>query len=261
VDSAVVNGLNAFNLDICERRIHRLWDRAAYVIECWRNVSTIEDAVLWIGGDMISGSIHPELEESNFLGPGEAIVWAQQRIADGIQDLLQRAGLERLHVVCSCGNHGRTTLKKRVSTGYMHSYEWLMFQSLAGYFRSDKRVTFQVPNGYHAYCEVQGWTVRLHHGDSIRYQGGVGGITVPVTKAIAQWNKSKRADYDIFGHWHSYQDAWNWTSCGCLVGYDAYALSIKADFQPPTQTAVFLDRARGKVLSVALHVEEKGGKA
>ena len=35
--------------------------------------------------------------------------------------------------------------------------------------------------------------------------GGVGGITIPLNKAISAWNNQRMADYDILGHYHNLQ--------------------------------------------------------
>jgi hypothetical protein len=95
--------------------------------------------------------------------------------------------------------------------------------------------------------------IRFHHGDGLKYQGGVGGLTIPVEKAISAWNKSPaRADLDIFGHWHTAQQSRAWVSNGSLIGYNAYAVSIKASFEPPAQTYFLLDKKRGRTMTTPI---------
>lgn len=254
VDKEVVSGLNEFNLQVCESRIQRTWIKVGFLIDLWRSVSTIEDAVLWLGGDLISGSIHEELEESNLLGPSEAILFVQTQIMGGIKYLLDEVGIKKLTVVCNHGNHSRTTRKLRPATAYRHSWEWLAYQHLSTYYRKDPRVTFYVSKGIHSYVTIQGWTVRFHHGDRMKYGGGVGGITVPVNKAISAWNMGRRADYDVFGHFHQFIEHKNWVCCNTLMGLDAFALDIKAAYQLPTQTLIFFDREHGKLASLEVFV-------
>jgi hypothetical protein len=255
VERAVVNNLNEYNLAIFRQRVAKLWEKSCYLIDLWRTVSDVRDAVLWLGGDLISGSIHPELEESNQLGPMQAIVEIQQQVAAGIEYLLANSGVERLLVVTSNGNHGRITQKPRIATNYRHSLEWLAYNNLAARFATDRRVTVNVGVGYHTYVDIFRHVVRFHHGDSIRYHGGVGGITIPTTKAIAQWNRSRKADLDVFGHYHQFLDTWNWVACSSLIGVDAYAISIKCDFQPPSQTIIFINEQHGKVGALPIFVE------
>lgn len=121
-----------------------------------------------------------------------------------------------------------------------------MYHNIADVYgaRGEKRITFKVETGYHNWLDVQGKLVRFHHGDWLKYNGGVGGITIPVNKSLNEWNKAKRADYDIFGHWHQHQKHYRWCACNCLIGYNPYALSIKADWSEPSQTLLVFDRDR-----------------
>jgi hypothetical protein len=131
-----------------------------------------------------------------------------------------------------------------------------MYNFLAAQYADNPRVHWMVGNGYHNTQTVMGRTCRFHHGDGLRYQGGVGGITIPVNKAIAQWNKVKRVDFDFFGHWHTYM--WNyptWVSNGSLIGYSPYSVEIKADFQHPTQTFAVIDTRYGMTESLPIFVE------
>lgn len=254
VEADLVNDLNHFNLDICRERVERLWQKATYLIDFARRVCDIRDIVLWLGGDLINGWIHEELVEGNFLGPVDAGLFVQELIVPGIEYLKQEAKLEDIRIECHTGNHGRSTHRRRIATAWKSSWEYMIYATLAT--RSwPAGVTWHVNRGGHSYVDVQGYIVRFQHGDYIRYNGGVGGISIPVNKAINEWNKSKRADYDVFGHWHQYIDTWRWTACGCLVGYDPFALSIKAEWQPPTQTLIVVDRERGKTMALPIFVD------
>ena len=245
-----VDGANEFNLKVADQRIHKTWQKTLYLLDFARHISNIRELVVWLGGDLINGTIHEELEESNFLGPAEAVIYIQDHIATGIDLLLRESKVDRFIVATSYGNHGRSTKKRRIATGYRHSWEWLAYNNLAGYYRNRSKVVFKVEQGYHNWLEIQGHDVRFHHGDAIRYYGGVGGVTIPLRKKIAQWNKRRPARLDILGHFHQFLDGWDCVVCGCLVGYDAYALEIGAEFQRPTQTFIVIDRDFGKVLTV-----------
>ena len=254
IEADTVNHLNEYNLDIAEARIKRLVSKSLRLLDSSRSLSNIEDLVLWLGGDLINGYIHEELQESNFLGPAEAICWVQDRVAECIDTLLKETSLP-ITVVTSMGNHGRSTKKMPISTAYKTSWEWLFYRNLAQYYRNEPRLGWRVENGYHTFVDIQKHPVRFHHGNALRYQGGVGGISIPVNKAIAQWNKSKWARYDIFGHWHQFMYNWNWLCVGSLCGYNAYTISIKGDYQPPTQAFVVMDQEHGPVMTLPIFVE------
>jgi hypothetical protein len=105
-------------------------------------------------------------------------------------------------------------------------------------------VQFQIADGYHLYTQLFGRWIRWHHGDSIRYQGGIGGLTIPVRKAISEWNKGRRADLDVFGHWHTSHMDRDFISNGSAVGYSPYAVRIKAPFESPAQTLAVFESKR-----------------
>lgn len=255
VDPETIDNLNAYDLSIAEARIKRCGEKVLYLLDFARHVAKIEELVVWLGGDLITGYIHEELMEGNSLSPTEACLFVQDMVVSLLSLFANKAGVKRILVPTSYGNHGRTTQRPRIATGYKNSYEWMTYHQIAGAMRAESRVAFQISKGYHNYLSIQGHDVRFHHGDAIHYQGGVGGISIPVNKAIAAWNKSRRVSIDLFGHWHQYLDQWHSVACGCLIGYNAYANRIKADFQTPTQTLVLIDRDYGKVMALPIFVE------
>lgn len=44
-------------------------------------------------------------------------------------------------------------------------------------------------------------------------------------------------------------------ACNCLIGYSDFALEIKAEYQPPSQTVILVDRDYGKVAALEAFVE------
>lgn len=255
IEPGSIDGANEFDLTIAKARVDRLWQKSLHLLEFARHLSDIKDLVVWLGGDLLNGVIHEELEESNGLGPEEARLWILERSVEGLELLKSETKLP-IRVVTSYGNHGRTTKKTRISTGYKHNMEWGVYENLARVYANDPRIAVKVEPGYHNWLNIQGHDVRFHHGDAVKFGGGVGGVTIPLRKKIAQWNKRRHARLDVLGHFHQYLDDWNYVVCGCLVGYNAYAQHIGAEFQDPTQTFMVIDRARAKVMTLPVYVEE-----
>lgn len=241
-----VNGRNKYTLAIAKKRIERFFENIVYLIDLQRKGTHIDTLILAMLGDFMTGYIHEEFEENNQLSPVETILWLFGEISAGLAYLEAEAKLENIEIPCCVGNHGRTTRKPRSSTRCKNSYEWMMYHFLAQRF---PQFNWHIATGYHVYMEVYGMNLRLHHGDNIRYQGGVGGITIPVNKAIAAWDKSIRADLDLFGHWHQYLASRKFVCNGCLIGYNAFALDIKADFEPPSQTFFLIEKDHGRTIT------------
>ena len=98
-----VNGLNEYNLDVCQLRLAELQERFLSMLEHERRLARIDRVVIWLGGDLISGMIHPELAEENALHPLAAIRWVGERIRgflDAVAD-----NVREVVVATSCGNH------------------------------------------------------------------------------------------------------------------------------------------------------------
>lgn len=243
VKPASVNHLNEFNKRIAESRSEALFQTIVKYINIHKRETNLNTLVLALLGDFISGGIHDELLEGNRLLPGEAIWEVQNCIASGIKFILDNTDLD-LIIPCSSGNHGRTTAKPRVATEHGNSFEWLMYQNLAMFFKDNKRVKFIINEGYHTYIDVYDYSLRFHHGHAMRFAGGVGGIYIPVNKAINQWNKAKKADLDCFAHFHQMKDGGTFISNGSLIGWNAFAIKIKADFEKPKQAFFLVDKKR-----------------
>ena len=238
-----VNGLNKFNTKIAEERIVYLFQTIVKFIKLHQNETTINNLVLALLGDFISGGIHDDLKEVNELQTIPAIMEVEKLIYSGILHILDNTEVN-IVVPCSVGNHSRITEKQRVATEHGNSLELWMYAHLAKLFEGNQRVKFVINEGYHNLVNVFGYTLRFHHGHDIKYGGGIGGIFIPVYKAISQWNKGQHADLDCFGHFHQMKDGGNFISNGSLIGYNAFAVKIKADFEKPKQAFFLIDKKR-----------------
>lgn len=250
-----VGGLNIFNPDVADQRAVRFFQASLRLIKLLQQDIKVDTVVLALLGDFITNDIHgSENAEKNALEPMHALVKAQNLLISGIEFLLKNSDFS-LVIPCHSGNHARTTQTTRFASENGHSLEYLLYLHLKGYFRNEPRVKFIVPDGMHSYLNIYGTEIRFHHGHAIKYGGGVGGIYIPVNKAIAQWNKGRHADLDVFGHFHQLRDGGNFICNGSLIGYNAYALSIKADFERPRQTLFLMDKKRGRTCTWPILVE------
>lgn len=255
VDPRTVDGLNEYSPTISEDRVKKFFANSLNLVEMCRAKSRIDTGVLLLLGDHITGMIHDDLAESNYMSPTEAVLAALRLARGGINLLLKHGGFKKLLVVCNFGNHGRSTKKMRVSTAAKHSYEWMMYHLLAEGYAKDNRVRFTIADGYFAFLEVFGKVIRTHHGNGIQYQGGVGGLTIPLNKAIAQWNKARKADLDVLGHWHTMIRQRDAVVNGSVIGYNAYSITIKASFEPPQQTFFLMHPRYGKTIEAPVVLE------
>lgn len=245
-----VNGLNEYNLEIAERCIERCADGFAWLTRDPR--FEMREAIVWLGGDLFSGYIHEELMEQNFLSPVEACVWLQERIGKMLRRILAETSFERIIVPCNDGNHGRLTRKIRVATRTANSLEWLLYKTLAEKFADEPRLHFQIADGEWNFVDVFEHTIGFFHGDSVRYQGGVGGLLIPMRKALNEMRKYRKVDSFAFGHFHQYMPLLEMTANGSMIGLGPYSMSIKATPEPRQQAFFLIDSAKGKCMQTPI---------
>lgn len=251
VSFAQTNGLNQYNPTISKARGEQYFVNALRITQILGKDIEIKNVILALLGDFITGHLHLDAVETNYMAPVEEAIYAQNIIASGIEYVLANSDYT-LTIPTASGNHGRTTKFSHFGSENGHSLEFFMYNNLRDHFKGNERVRFVISEGAHTYLEVYGRQIRFLHGHDIKYGGGVGGITIPVNKAIAQWDKGKQAFLTVFGHFHQRFDGGNFLANGSMIGYNAFALSIKASAEPPAQQLCLIDKKRGKTAVVPI---------
>jgi hypothetical protein len=243
VHSDNVNGLNEFNTTIAKQRAEKFFVNVVTLLEIFQAHSHIENLVLALLGDFINGELREEAMQNNGELTMDELLGVSETLASGIKYILDNTKV-KLIIPCHSGNHARTTKKLHVATEAGNSLEYVMYHMLARQFKGNKRVQFIIPTSYHSFLDVAGFTIRFSHGHAIRYAGGVGGIFIPVKKAIAQWNKARHANLDVIGHYHQVRDGGDFICNGSLIGWNEFANFIKADYESPKQVFFLVDHQR-----------------
>ena len=253
VEAETVNGMNEFTLEIAKKRTEKLFRKCVDFVRMYQQDTTIKEMIIALLGDFITNDLHDESSETAQLLPIEATLFAQTQIISGINFILENTELN-LTIPCHSGNHARTTKKVHHSTEHGHSLEFLMYHNLANYYKDNPRVKFLIPRAYHSFIQVYNTTIRFHHGHNIKYGGGIGGLFIPAYKAISQWDKTRRADLDCFGHFHQTKDGGNFRCNGSLIGFNPFAISIKADFEKPMQDFFLVHKELGRSIMSPIHL-------
>lgn len=250
VRPSTVNGKNKYNPEIAKLRADKYWRKVVQLTERNRGDTIIENLVLVLGGDFISGNIHEELLANTSMRPVEAILFAQDLLDSGLRFLKENGGFKKIAVICKMGNHARITKKTHFANRNGNSLEFAMYQNLA---KRHEDLDWIIEDSYLTYYTVYGKVIRCHHGDSIRYLGGVGGLSVPMKRAYYQWNLTTKADLNICGHFHQYTPGYD-TVNGSLIGFNAFAEANKFEFQPPIQAYMLFDSRRGVTIHAPILV-------
>lgn len=253
VVKSVVSGLNEYNLEIAQKRLELYFKRLLFMVNQSRKAGyTVNNLVLALLGDFITGYIHEELEEANGLTPVEASLFVQELLIKGIKLLSEEGKFDKIIIPCTPGNHGRTTKKKRFTTGYKNSYEWLMYNNIQRMLKESGRynnVELIIPESEFIYMDLFGYVNKFSHGDHFKYQGGIGGIEIPLKKWLLRENAVIKTDMSWIGHWHQYIVLNKVRVNGALIGYNSYARAFGFEPEPPKMQFQLLDKKRGFTLN------------
>lgn len=250
VQADKVHGLNEFNLTIAESRTRAFFANGLRLAEIMARDAKIETLFLGLLGDFFSGHIHEELRESNELAPGEAAHFVLNTLASGIEFLIRESDFQ-IEIDALPGNHGRMTAKPRIQNATETSLETFMYHSLAFRFKDHPRVNFRVANAKVVYRRFfDRFNMRLLHGDDVKFGGGVGGVTIPIRKKLAAWDKAIRADLTVMGHFHQLLDGGDFIVNGSLIGYNEFAQAIGASPEEARQAFFLIHNRNGGEKSI-----------
>lgn len=256
-------GVNRFDPEVCRERLRRYFEAACTIGQRWASDTACEGALLVLGGDMVSGSIHDELAATNALTSPEQVVAVVETIAAGIRLLAGAYG--NVHVVSVPGNHGRTTAKPTAKLYARLSYDIMVAAMLQERFRHDERLTFQHGDSKDQIVPVFGRTVFVTHGDKIGTKGGMGfaGPMLPIvrgTKKVEaqQARFGRRPDLILHGHYHTTGNAGAVLSNGSVPGYGEYADDLRAEPEPPQQWLFLLHSKWGLRERAPIQLEAPG---
>jgi hypothetical protein len=246
------NGINEFNLKEFSKRSDTFFVSTAKLIAVKQKSIKVNRLVLALLGDFITGNIHEENAETAQLTPMKALLNAQNHLQAGIQYLLDNTNVD-LVIPCHSGNHARITKKIRHATEAGNSLEYVMYHQLANLFKDEKRIKFAIAPGYLSYLDIDGFVMRLHHGHAIKFAGGIGGISISANKKIAQWDKTRQANIDCFGHFHQFEvgRGRKFICNGSLIGYNAYAVSGGFEPEKPLQAFFLVNHQRKEITDIS----------
>jgi hypothetical protein len=206
---------------------------------------------VWLLGDMVSGSIHDDLEVTNEMGHEQSVVQLGHDLATWLEEFVPY--YEHIHVTGVVGNHPRRHRKPRAKRATDNS-DWTLYKFIECYHRNNPAFSFHFPDGKMLDTLVcDRWRVGLLHGDGIRstmVDVPWGGIVRYGQKLEAQFHKAGRPlDYLACGHWHS-ANAIDGIGTklyvnGSIKGVDEYSLQRFGSARAPSQLLLTFHEKRG----------------
>lgn len=238
VQARNTGGLFEYNTDIATQRLDYTLDEA---IEIAKDHKLAGISVI-LGGDLVSGAIHDDLNRHNEMMVAEQTVSFAQAMYGGLEKLLS-AGL-KVDVVSVSGNHGRTYFREK---GYFknkqqENYDWMVTEMLKAYGAKQKGLDITNPDTVWALLEVAGRRFLTMHGDTNKQQNSMGISFYAVEKEMRRLktmivDETMEPHHDVISH-HRHQQFMvpigntMFYNNGALKGPDEYGIM---GLRPPEQ--------------------------
>jgi hypothetical protein len=267
VELAEMDGANRYDAAISRSRLGRFFGTAADLMTKHWIGPPPDEVVLCLGGDLISGDIHPELAQTNFPSVPATVKEVGEHIAGGIVLLHKRVGCP-LRVLSVPGNHGRMTVKpqsKRRSAGSLDLLASDFAEAAVRGAGVGEAVQFFRPASPDAHFSTYGWHWLLTHGDAQGAKGGTGyiGPIAAITKGHRKlvdtsWRSGHPVHFVLTGHFHTTaKTPFGWAN-GSVVGYGEYARDLRADPEPARQNLLVVHPRHGVINEMALYLGAPG---
>ena len=236
----------------------RLWGWANQVLNLAnyrRNIAKVDDLVIPMLGDMISGDIHEELSKTNIDHCMGQMIRGANLIAQALRYLAPH--FSSISVPCVVGNHGRMTRKPPMKDKFM-DWDYLMYQWIAALVHKQSNIEFHIPKSFLTVFPVCNRNILAMHGDAVSGAGSLASITKVLTnlRSVLHFKKGLEnetgevpdtipAHFDsvMIGHFHRVDELDIGTGsahiCGCMKGADEFAMTRLQAVTKPQQIVTY----------------------
>ena len=261
VNPAEIFRANAYSTEIAERRLRYTVERTGIVVREYMGGLDVDGIVVALGGDIITGTIHDELADTNDERPPETIVRFVPQIAAGLKALADEFG--HVYVPAVSGNHDRTQKRPRHKSRAQDSWSWIIYHWLRQLVADDERITVDVAEGSDLLYQIYNTRFLLTHGDQFKGGSGIAGVMSPL--ALGNHRKGKRNqalgvphDIMVMGHFHQTLYLPGVFVGGAMKGYDEYAFDLNFLPEPPRQSLWLTTPERGVTIKSHIDCEPAG---
>jgi hypothetical protein len=256
-------GINAYDLDIFNKRLYGWVEQLISLAEYRRNIADVDELVIPMLGDMVSGDIHEELARTNIGNCMEQMMNGAFLIGQAITRLSRN--FKKVRVVAVVGNHGRMTRKIPAKDKYM-DWDHMMYQWVAAFCAEQKNVEFHIPKNFSTIFNVAGRNVLIMHGDSISGGGSSASFTrmVGMMRGLQQQNKETKDvqhfDDVMIGHFHRIDEYDIGTGslyvCGTMKGSDEFTTNRLHVSSPPKHMVTYWHPDHGNVSKEIIRLDK-----
>ena len=244
VFAEAMHGLNRYDTTVFLARMDALYDRVVSIFIDHLSGYRFPELRIYLLGDLINGQfgvMHDELIVTQGATLMETVFGTSSVLCQFIQRMLQH--FERIHICAAPGNHGRMTKKPWAKEAEMN-WDMVIPKIVSQWFRTEPRVTFNLPNSFFFIDDIHGQTFCGFHGHQVKGWAGIPwyGINRFVNNLTeAMQVIGKPFDHVVLGHFHSEAQfervRGRVLANPCMKGPDEYTLQTGLAPAPAAQIA------------------------
>jgi hypothetical protein len=264
-----MDGVNRYDATVSRVRLGRFFDKAASLMTDYWYGDAPDEIILCLGGDLISGNLHPELAETNDPAIPFTVREVGENIAGGLALLRERVKVP-MRVYSVPGNHGRSTQKPQSKGRARSSWDLLATDFVEASLRGAgiRDVPFYRTQSTDAYFSTYGWHWLLTHGDTMGGRGGGTGFIGAMASIIkghrklvdTSWRSGRPVHFVLTAHYHtSCETPFGWGN-GSVIGYSEFPRDNRMDPEGSRQNMLVVHPRHGVIARHPLYlgVESEG---
>jgi len=244
-DADEIEGFNEFNPDVCRSRQLDFASRYIKWADRHRMAYTINDLVILVTGDLISGDIHDELKITNAFPITVQVVEAAKVLSEQVSTLAPNFNRVTVHFI-GADNHGRLTRKPQAKQEGLNNMNYLVGVLAQSYLKGIDNVTFNIYPMHEKVVRVSNRNYLITHGHGMKAWMGIPWYAAErkagreaqsrMQLIMDQKLQMHEAGFNkfVFSHFHTPIDTLMYSCGGSVQGTDAY--DHKAGrYAPPSQ--------------------------
>ena len=256
VEADEIEDFNAYSWDIAQKRAYHLQRQFVNWVDVQRTATVVDELVVIVVGDMISGDIHQELQVTNEFPVPVQTVRAGVLVAKTIAEMAPHFPKVRVEYV-SADNHSRLTKKPQWKEGGFNSYSYIVGWIAKERLEKVANVEFNLHATVKTLVNIQGFKFLCMHGHNIKGWSGI--PWYGADRQVARESKARRKkpaknfDKCIIGHFHTPIWTPDYNVNGSLSGTSELDAALGRD-SDPCQIAFLVHPKYGEMNKIEFNV-------
>jgi len=247
VSSEEMEGYAEYTWEIFKDRMWATGDELIKRVREKRSQYQVSRLVVTLMGDMLTGTIHEELDRTNTWTLPNAVVSTAYILSQLLVKI--SAEFDAVKVEACVGNHGREDKKPTSKQKVDRNWDYGVYKIARMLTANNPKIKWNIPKSAAHIFQVRGASVLMKHGDNIRSTG-----IVPyygISRDLAEEHEKRRDndfDYCLMGHWHHFAVVkGHCIICPSMIGPSQYSFNRLHTTHPPEQLLIFSTEGFGFV--------------